>query len=315
MITTSNGKVTVLTCWPWTDIQNCPRWPLCPTYGQEVKGQTKVKFQTSSNDKSSSINVLALDKLQKILTVTSLSNLWLKGQRSNFTKCKLNMRLCSDLFTDLVSSSSVNTSKSYISDMTWPILTRLGHKYRLTIPFMWHDQIRVKGHVGVTGVKKVIFTKNATSPTDYRVWSCDSCTCISLTPSTKVMGLKIHPGSFGVTGVKKVIFTKNATSPTNYRVWSCDSCTYISLTPSTKVMGLKIHPGSFGVTGVKRSFSLKTLLLLQFTGYGHVTHVHASAWPPSTKVMGLKIHPGSFGVTGVKRLFSLKTLLLLQITG
>ena len=213
------------------------------------------------------------------------------------------------------SSSSVNTSKSYISDMTWPILTRLGHKYRLTIPFMSHDQIRVKGHVGVTGVKKVIFTKNATSPTDYRVWSCDSCTCISLTPSTKVMGLKIHPGSFGVTGVKKVIFTKNATSPTNYRVWSCDSCTYISLTPSTKVMGLKIHPGSFGVTGIKRSFSLKTLLLLQFTGYGHVTHVHASAWPPSTKVMGLKIYPGSFGVTGVKRLFSLKTLLLLQITG
>ena len=118
-----------------------------------------------------------------------------------------------------------------------------------------------------------------------------------------------------VTGVKKVIFTKNATSPTDYRVWSCDSCTCISLTPSTKVMGLKIHPGSFGVTGVKRSFSLKMLLLLQFTGYGHVTHVHASAWPPSTKVMGLKIHPGSFGVTGVKRLFSLKTLLLLQITG
>ena len=189
-------------------------------------------------------------------------------------------------------------------DQTW---------YQVPLPPPKHDP-GVKGHVGVTGVKKVIFTKNATSPTDYRVWSCDSCTCISLTPSTKVMGLKIHPGSFGVTGVKKVIFTKNATS-TNYRVWSCDSCTYISLTPSTKVMGLKIHPGSFGVTGVKRSFSLKTLLLLQFTGYGHVTHVHASAWPPSTKVMGLKIHPGSFGVTGVKRLFSLKTLLLLQITG
>ena len=195
------------------------------------------------------------------------------------------LRLCISSVRFLSSSSSsVNTSKSYISDMTWPILTRLGHKYRLTIPFMSHDQIRVKGHVGVTGVKKVIFTKNATSPTDYRVWSCDSCTCISLTPSTKVMGLKIHPGSFGVTGVKKVIFTKNATSPTNYRVWSCDSCTYISLTPSTKVMGLKIHPGSFGVTGVKRSFSLKTLLLLQFTGYGHVTHVHASAWPPLQKL-------------------------------
>ena len=73
------------------------------------------------------------------------------------------------------SSSSVNTSKSYISDMTWPILTRLGHKCRLTIPFMSHDQIRVKGHVGVTGVKKVIFTKNATPPTNYVAWSCDLC--------------------------------------------------------------------------------------------------------------------------------------------
>ena len=67
---------------------------------------------------------------------------------------------------------------------------------------MSYDQIGVKGDIGVTGVKKVIFTKNATPPTDYKVWSCDSCTYISLTPSTKVMGLEIHPESFGVTGVK-----------------------------------------------------------------------------------------------------------------
>ena len=60
-----------------------------------------------------------------------------------------------------------------------------------------------KGHIGVTGVKKVIFTKYATPPTDYRVWSCDSCICISLTPSTKLISLKNHPGSFGVTGVKR----------------------------------------------------------------------------------------------------------------
>ena len=65
-------------------------------------------------------------------------------------------RLC---FVSVRFLSSVNISKSYISDMTWPILTRLGHKYRLTIPFMSYDQIGVKGHVGVTGVKKVIFTK------------------------------------------------------------------------------------------------------------------------------------------------------------
>ena len=53
-------------------------------------------------------------------------------------------------------SSSVNISLTYISDMTWPILTRLGHKYQLTIPFMSYDQIWVKGHVGV---KKVISPK------------------------------------------------------------------------------------------------------------------------------------------------------------
>ena len=57
--------------------------------------------------------------------------------------------------------------------MTWPILTKLGHKYRLTTPIMSHDQIGVRGHVGVTGVKKVIFTKNATPPTDYVAWSRD----------------------------------------------------------------------------------------------------------------------------------------------
>ena len=79
-----------------------------------------------------------------------------------------------DFFLLLLLSSSVNTSLTYISDITLPISTRLGHKYRLTTPFMSHDQIRVKGHVGVTGVKKVIFTKNAT-PTDYVAWSCDLC--------------------------------------------------------------------------------------------------------------------------------------------
>ena len=56
-----------------------------------------------------------------------------------------------------------------------------------------------RGHRGQKGH----FTKNATPPTDYRIWSCDSCTCISLTLSTKVMGLKIHLGSFEVTGVKR----------------------------------------------------------------------------------------------------------------
>ena len=53
------------------------------------------------------------------------------------------------------------------------------------------------GHWG----QKVIFTKIAISPTDYMVWLCDSCIFINWIPSTKIIGLKIHPGSFGVTGV------------------------------------------------------------------------------------------------------------------
>ena len=86
--------------------------------------------------------------------------------------------ICTISFLLLLLSSvniSLTYSVTYISDMTRPILTRLGHKYRLITPFMSHDQIGVKGHVGVTGVKKVIFTKNATPPTDYVAWSCDLC--------------------------------------------------------------------------------------------------------------------------------------------
>ena len=133
------------------------------------------------------------------------------------------------------------------------------------------------GSFGVTGVKKVIFTKNATSPTNYRVWSCDSCTCISLTPLYKSYGSKNSPGVIWGHRGQKVIFTKNATSPTDYRVRSRDSCTYIRLTPSTNVMGLKIYTGSFGVTGVKRSFSPKMLLLLEITWHGHIIHAYESA--------------------------------------
>ena len=67
--------------------------------------------------------------------------------------------------------------------------------------------IGVKGHIGVTGVNKrvknrSIFTKKASTPTDYVALTHDLCIYISLTPSTKVIGLKKYQGSFGVTGVK-----------------------------------------------------------------------------------------------------------------
>ena len=42
--------------------------------------------------------------------------------------------------------------------------------------------------------------------------------------------------------------------------------------------------GHVGVTGVKKVKNFK-MLLLQITGYGHVTHVYASAWPSLQKLL------------------------------
>ena len=84
-----------------------------------------------------------------------------------------------------------------------PILTKLSQSDRYLDHYSGTDNGGVRCHDGVTGVKKVIFTKKASSPTEYLALMRDLCICINLTPSTKVMVLKIHPGSFGVTGVKR----------------------------------------------------------------------------------------------------------------
>ena len=72
------------------------------------------------------------------------------------------------------------------------------------------------GHRG----QKVIFTKNVSTQTDYIAWTHDLRICISLTPSTKVITLKIHPGSFGVTGSKGHFHQKGIKS---YRTRSIDA--------------------------------------------------------------------------------------------
>ena len=96
---------------------------------------------------------------------------------------------------------SGNTSFSHTS--LHLILTKLSQSDRYLDHYSGTENGGVRGHDGVTGVKKVIFTKKASSPTEYLALMRDLCICISLTPSTKVMVLKIHPGSFGVTGVKR----------------------------------------------------------------------------------------------------------------
>ena len=70
------------------------------------------------------------------------------------------------------------------------------------------------GHRG----QKVIFTKKASSPTECVALMRDSCICISLTPSTKVITSKNCPGSFGVTGVKRSFHLKCYNSSILYRM-------------------------------------------------------------------------------------------------
>ena len=124
-----------------------------------------------------------------------------------FLSCRRSRRILfsSRFFFFLLSSFfffllSGNTSFSHTS--LHPILTKLGQSDRYLDHYSGTDNGGVRGHDGVTGVKKVIFTKKASSPTEYLALTRDLCICSSLTPSTKVMVLKNCQGSFGVTGVK-----------------------------------------------------------------------------------------------------------------
>ena len=153
--------------------------------------------------------------------------------------------------------SSGNTSFSHIS--LHPILTKLGHNDRYLDHYSGTKDGGVRGHHGVTGVKKVICTKKASSPSDYVALTRDLCICSSLTPLYKSYGPKKMSGVIWGHWGQKFIFAKKASSPSYYVALTRDLCICSSLTPSTKVMVLKKCPGSFGVTGVKRSFSLKML--------------------------------------------------------
>ena len=101
---------------------------------------------------------------------------------------------------------SGNTPFSHTS--LHPIQTKLGQSDQYFDHYSGSNDDGVRGHDGVTGDKKVIFTKKASSPTEYLAMTRDLCICISLIPSTKVITLKVHPGSLGVTGVKRSFSTK-----------------------------------------------------------------------------------------------------------
>ena len=116
--------------------------------------------------------------IKKMSTVTFLSNLWLRVKGHFHQKCYFSFKLNGMAMWLMYIHKLDTLYKSYGS--------------RNSVGVIW-------SHRG----QNVIFTKNAISPSDYMVWSYDLRIFISQIPSTKVMGLEIHLGSFGVTGVKR----------------------------------------------------------------------------------------------------------------
>ena len=115
------------------------------------------------------------------------------------------------------SASSGNTSFSHTS--RHPILTKLSHIDRYLNRYSRINNDGVRGQDGVTGFKKVIFTKKASSSTELVALTRDLRTCISLTLSTKFMVLKFIRGHLGSQGSKGHFHQKGIKS---FRISSID---------------------------------------------------------------------------------------------
>ena len=148
------------------------------------------------------------------------------------------------------------------------------------------------GHWGQKGH----FTKIVISPTDYMVWSCDSCIFISQIPSTKTFGLKSTRGHLGSQGSKGHFHQKCFFSFWVHgmvmRPMHIDQ-----LNTLYKSYRIKIHLGHLGLQGSKVHFHKKNAIsptyYMVWTCDSCIYQIDTS-----TELIGLKIHSGSFGVTG-----------------
>ena len=107
------------------------------------------------------------------------------------------------------------------------------------------------GHWG----QKVIVTKNALTRPCYITWSYYSHMCISLRPSTLVMGSNVTLGSFGVTGSKGYLHSKCYNSLMLYSM-TIRLIHVHQLETSYLCFGVKCQSGVIWVTGLKSSFLL-----------------------------------------------------------
>ena len=79
----------------------------------------------------------------------------------------------------------------------------LMHMHKFDPLYKSYDPKNASGVIWGHRGQKIIFNKKASSLSKNVALMSGLRTCISLTPSTKVIVLKINPGSFGVTGVKR----------------------------------------------------------------------------------------------------------------
>ena len=86
----------------------------------------------------------------------------------------------------LLVSASASGNTSFSHTYLHPISTKLGKSDRYLNHYSRTNDGGVRDHDGVTGVKKVIFTKKASSPTEYVALMHYLCICISLTPLQKL---------------------------------------------------------------------------------------------------------------------------------
>ena len=103
----------------------------------------------------------------------------------------------------LVKNLLLSRNTSFSHTFLHLILTKLCQSDRYLNHYLCTNDDGVRSHDGISGVKKIIFTKKASTPTDDIALTRDLLLGISLIPSTKVTFLKINPWSFGVAGVKR----------------------------------------------------------------------------------------------------------------
>ena len=211
-------------------MQNSSRWPLCPTFRYGVKGQ-KI-WIISNNVKLQIVQGQRLNINNGCVPVIS-------DDSSLVSSFFLSFFFLATRFFSFTYFPTFDFDQTWSKwPVPWPLLrhrqwwgqrSRWGHwgqkghfhqkgikSYRILSIDAWlmhmhkldplYKSYGPKNSSGVIwghGGQKIIFTKKASSPSEYVALTRYLCTCISLINSTKVMVLKIHPGSFGVTGVKR----------------------------------------------------------------------------------------------------------------